>query len=177
MKKGFTLIEIVVVLTMMAIILAAIMGALVSTFRASNKVTVTNKVMENGNWALSEIRRNIINSKSIDMQCPLSPGIGSSLAFTNINDGEVTTIICTPPSSGQKGKIASVSARGSVDLTSANEVSVVDCSQFVSCNTSDSSSVPIDANFNFKVSSGNPDASILEYVEKEFSSKISLRNK
>ncbi len=175
MKKGFTLIEIVVVLTMMAIILASIVGALMSTFRANNKMSVTNKVTQNGNWALGEIRKNILNAKAVGMDCPMS-GVGTSMAFVSTLDGDITVLKCTPPFGNQKGKISSESAREIINLTSIDEVNVSDCSNFVSCSPGTSPSVPGDVSFDFIISAGITSASNADYAQKEFNSKITIRN-
>jgi type II secretory pathway pseudopilin PulG len=163
-KKGFTLIEIIVVVTMLIVIIAGVIGAMTSVFRAQTAANLSNKVMKNGNLAMNEIKKDIINASSTGMSCP--EGIGtSSVTFNNIIDGDVTTLICTD------NKIASQSARETVDLISTNEVSVIDCSNFVKCVYS--SGIPTSVEFSFTLSSGTTEPN---YVEKNFNSTVSIRN-
>jgi prepilin-type N-terminal cleavage/methylation domain-containing protein len=176
-KNGFTLIEIIIVLTMFAIITAGIVGSLMSTFRAQTKVSLSNKVVQNGNWALSEIRKNVINAVSMNADCPTSPSIGTSMAFVSVNDGDMTTITCYPPDAAHpNGRIASESANNGVFDLISDEVTVKDCSRFVSCEPGSFNNVISNVNFNFVLSAGGSNPENPNYIEKSFSSKVSIRN-
>jgi type II secretory pathway pseudopilin PulG len=167
MKKGFTLIELLVVVTMIIMLMAAIVTAMTSTFRAQTKVNLSNKAMHNGSYALAEIKKNILNADAIGMTCPDA----TQVIFNNVIDGDQTTIICDSVNK----KIASISAKRPtdiIDLTSKSEVSVVNCNNFVVCETG-SNGVVTGLNINFTLSSGTTQPN---YIERSFNTKISVRN-
>lgn len=162
MKKGFTLIEIMVVLAITGLIMASVMAILGGSFRVNNRNKWLGKIEENGGFALAEIRRNILDANRI-----LPCGVGSSVSFNNMDDGNLTTIVC------EDGKIASVSAN-TIDLT-ASDVTVSDCSTFVTCDTLSSSTVS-NVNFSFTLGAGISGGEPQDYVIKKFESKVSVRN-
>jgi prepilin-type N-terminal cleavage/methylation domain-containing protein len=61
-KNGFTLIEIVVVTAAVAIIMVAVIGVVVTTFKLQNQTKSNSKVVSGGNGILSELKKNILNS-------------------------------------------------------------------------------------------------------------------
>lgn len=159
---GFTLIEVMVVLAITGVIMASVMAILSGSFRANNRSKWLGKIDENGNFVLGEIRRNILDANRI-----LPCGIGSSVSFNNMDDGNLTTIVC------DDGKIASVSA-DTIDLTTS-DVTVSDCSTFVTCDTLPSSTVS-NVNFSFTLGAGITGGEVQDYVTKKFESKVSVRN-
>jgi len=127
-RRGFTLVEIVIVVMAIGLIMVSIIGVTLKVFRSHNMAESTNKVVQNGSFILNELRRNVLNSSQTEISCPT--GVGSSIAMINLYDGEKTTIVC-----GQK--IASISATriGETIFLSGVEVAVTDCNTFVSCST------------------------------------------
>lgn len=118
-KKGFTLVELLVSVTVTVVALTIIVGILTSTLRGSNKTDVIDKVRENGNYAISQISRAIKFAKSFDgastsgsspWTCQIMPPALTptptieqykSIRVTSF-DGGVTTFSCnitgnTPP--------------------------------------------------------------------------------
>lgn len=164
-RQGFTLIEIIVVLAMIGVILVTVVGALSGTFKAQTKTALSDKVVQNGNWALSEIKKNILNAVNGSIVCDSDK---SWVSFNNINDGIGTTIKCVTET-----KIASESSHPA-DLTSS-EISEVTCSDFVSCDTAPDTGVITGVDFNFTLGIGNS-ASALNYYSKQFTSKVTVRN-
>jgi len=162
-KKGFTFIEILVVLGMIGLILVAVVGALSGTFKAQTRVDLSDKVVQNGNWALEQIKRSVLNADGKSIVCDVG---GSSVTFNNASDGNSTTIVCV------NNKIASESSNRA-DLTSL-EVLVTGCSGFVTCSPVGSNAVN-SLSFNFNLAIGDTDSET-NFFSKEFDSSITVRN-
>lgn len=124
-KSGFTLIEIVVVVGSLGIIITAIVGVVLGTFRAQNRIKSTNKVMENGVWVTDQLRKIVFNSQRDKVIC--SPD-GLSVELKDNIDDSPTTISCDKTAN----KIASASATKEYILNN-NEVNVDSCNGFVTC--------------------------------------------
>lgn len=123
-NEGFTLVEIIVVVTVVAIIMVAIIGVVVSVFKVQNQTESSNKVVSGGTAILNELKKNILNSDKSSINCSEDK---SSITFTNNFDGKVSTITCID------GKIASTSAQ--TIYLSSGDIELFDCSQFVTCYT------------------------------------------
>lgn len=76
MRKGFTLIELVVALGIMAIIGLALTAALTQTLRGENKAQLINQVKQNGQNILDKMTASI--REASEVVCPVS-GTSSSL--------------------------------------------------------------------------------------------------
>jgi len=64
--RGFTLVELLVVMAIIVPILIIVVGVTSSTLRGSNKTGTINNVRENGNYAISQMERVIKYAKSFD---------------------------------------------------------------------------------------------------------------
>jgi prepilin-type N-terminal cleavage/methylation domain-containing protein len=64
--RGFTLVELLVVVAVIGSITAFVLGVVTSTLRGTNKTNTINRVRENGNYAISHIARTIKYAKLID---------------------------------------------------------------------------------------------------------------
>lgn len=141
--KGFTLVEILVVVGSMMFIMTSIGGIMFGIFTSKSKNQAISKINQNGSWILSELKKNILNANSngyngsdSNFNCPVGV-FGNSVTITNIKNGEKTTISCLNTVDGYK--IASVSAK-SVGTTvflfqKNNDLQITDCSKFVTCST------------------------------------------
>jgi len=112
---GFTLIEMMVAISILGIVAVIVSGFLLTTLSGSGKAEVNKEVRQNGNYALSVIEGLILNAINVGCTPPLTINI------TDIN-GQMATISCDTTNF----KIASSSAAGSVDLTASN-VAVSNC--------------------------------------------------
>lgn len=121
-QKGYTLVEIIVVVAAVGLIMTAMIGVILSSFKAQNSVKSDNKVTENGSWIIKELRNNIFNSKILE--CGQD---GKSIQLTSLDDKQITTLSCDKTGN----KIASNSAS-----LNNGEVNIVDCSDFVKCEDS-----------------------------------------
>ena len=153
-QKGYTLVEIMVVVSAVGLIMTAMIGVILSGFKAQNRTKSDSKVAENGSWIIKELRNNIFNSKILE--CGED---GKSVQIESINDGKITTLSCDQVTK----KIASTSATEK-ELNS-DEVEVVDCNDFVICE---------DSGVVFKFSLGPTTNGVGS--SQVFSTKVTLRN-
>ena len=122
--KGFTLVEIMVVVTILALIMVSIIGVAMSIFRVQNQTKSNSKVVTGGDAILNELKKNILNSSRSTIKCSEDK---SWITFANNFDGQTTEISCSG------GKIASTSAQ-TVYLNSG-DISIINCGSFVTCYT------------------------------------------
>jgi len=167
MKKinGFSLIEIIVVVSVMGFILTSITTVLVNSFKAKNRINWADRVEQNGAWVLSEIRKNVVNVSGSDIGYD---SINKNY-FTVVSTG--TTIQCIETGDTQ---IASVSANPA--RLSGEEVSVGGCSNFVNVTTSPSTGKVVNLKIGFSLSAGFVEGGPSDYVAKYFTSEIKIRN-
>ena len=135
--RGFSLIEIVVVVGSFSMIVVGVISTILLTFRSQNKVKTNNKTSENAQIVLTELRRNIFNSDSTLINCG-ALGVGSSVTLRNRNNLGVTSIVCGG------NNIASNSA-----ILNSKEVVVYNCQNFAKCITKPGSSEVASVEFNF----------------------------
>lgn len=126
-QNGFTLIEIMVVVVILALIMVSIIGVTLSVLRVQNQTKSGSKIVSGGDMILNELRKNILNSNPSSISCNED---SNAVTFTNNFDGQSTEISCN------SGKIASTSAQ--TVYLNGGDVSVIDCSNFVTCYTKSS---------------------------------------
>lgn len=115
-SKGFSLIEILIVVTIFAVIGLLATRSIFLTIRGAKKSDSLVRVRENVNFSLSVIERQLRNSESVT--CPNAST--STLSYISL-EGTTTTFSCV--TAGTDKYIASGSAR----LTSS-DISVTGCS-------------------------------------------------
>lgn len=181
MKRGFTLIEILVVTSLIMVIIGSISGIMSGVFSSQSKNKATDKINQNGSWILNELKKNILNAESKGVNggdyfsCPM--GGGASMVMTNVKDGEKTTISCLD--FGTEGfKIASISGKKDVGTTiylfqKNNDLYLENCNNFVTCTTLPSLQLS-KVSFNFNLGAGVFDLS--SGTTKSFSLDVTLRN-
>jgi len=96
---GFTLIEVLVVSSLLVVVVVIATGFLFASLSSSGKAEVTKEVRQNGSYALSVIESLILSSRSVN--CPAEGG-GKEIEVTN-NEGFVAIFLCDEDS----GKISS----------------------------------------------------------------------
>ena len=114
-KKGFTLIEILIVTSVILIVMASISGSMSGVFNSQGKSRAIDKINQNGSWILSELKKNMLNADSgtengAGFSCPVNGDYSDSITITSIKDGDKTTISCFDAGDGNY-KIASVSGK------------------------------------------------------------------
>lgn len=116
-KKGFTLVELLVVLAILVTIGSIISAILYSAFRGSGKATTTEIVRQNGDYAMTQMTKLIKNSawnlvynsgdgvsadgKTYTTICVLptgtptpTPSVYHYLRVTSLRDNQQTTFLC-----------------------------------------------------------------------------------
>lgn len=184
MKKGFTLVEILIVVSVTVLIIASISGIMSGVFISQSKSKANDKITQNGVWILNELKKNILNVDNTNSRngskftCPVNSN-GNSITVTSIKDGETTTIKCLDTVDGYK--IASISGRRTglgVGETiylfqGMKDAQLRDCSNFVSCSTLPSL-VLSRVKFDFTLEAGTETLSV--GVTKNFLIDVTLRN-
>lgn len=118
MKKGFTLIELIVAVAIIAGLGTVLVQALFTTTRSSTKIERLTDVKQNGEYALNIIERMMRNARSLSAVCSKEGTTPTSSAAIISPDGYETTFTCAL--SGSVTRIASVSAFGTQYLTSSS---------------------------------------------------------
>jgi prepilin-type N-terminal cleavage/methylation domain-containing protein len=157
--QGFSLLEILVVITVFSILAIMTTQAVLMTLKGSKKSESLTKVRGNVDYSLAIIERNIRNADSID-ECP-NPD--TSIISYQDEDGLTTSFSCAEED--DIGYIASASGR----LTSS-EVNVTSCS-FV-CEEAVGETNPA---ITVSISAQDAVLSVLEGGEITISTKIFLR--
>lgn len=125
-NRGFTLIEMIVVLGISVILMTVVGGVMTSSFKANNSTQAAETVQNEAKTVMDLLKKNIFDAGTgtDDYFCPV--GVGTSISF-NTKSGGKTYLACY-----EGNKIASSSANGNFRLTN-NEVSVRNCDKFVTC--------------------------------------------
>ena len=163
-QVGYTLVEIMVVVASIGLIITAVVGVILGTFKAQNRDNSNKKIMESGSLVMNELRKNIFNSFSNSIVCSDDK---LSVELKSIVDGEVTTLSCDKTGN----KIASTSATREPDILNSNDVNITDCNNFVSCegNVDENVSGVV---FNFGLSAVTSGVGI----SQTFTNRVTLRN-
>ena len=166
MKKGFTLIEILVVVAVLGIIMTTVVTILLNSFKAKNRTDITNRLEAGGSYLMMDLRRNILNSIGSEIVCPVG-GVGDSMVVVNRFDGQPTNLVCLET----EARVSSISASGSFVL-SGTGVGVSGCNQFISCDTLPGSGEVGIINFNFDLRAITAGVG----VSQNFEIKAAVRN-
>ena len=169
MKKGFTLIEIVVIVGVLSLIMISLTSILSGVFNSQSKNKSNDNINQQGNWVIEEIKKNLLNSSGVGFTCPI--GIGQSISFQNVKDGKRTVLGCLK--SGGNYSIASSSANSANLFTNNGSLQLTNCDEFISCETLPSLEVS-GVTVKFNLNTG--DALSTTYVTKDFELKVTLRN-
>jgi len=161
----------VVVVGITALMMTAITGVLGGVFKAKTRITLADRVEQNGAWAAEEMRRMILSASGEQIDCP-TVGAGSSLGVID-DSGQETVIKCL-----EGDKIASESAGESVWLTGINDVKAESCGTFVSCDTlpSSTSTVVSRVRLNFTLSAGETGGGPESRATKNFRVEVTTRD-
>ncbi len=92
-QHGFTLIEIIVSLGILAILGLVLTQSFVTSVRTTSKGEITQEVMQNGNLVVETVSRMILNATNVESLCTVAGVNSSSLVLTN-NDTSQSTISC-----------------------------------------------------------------------------------
>jgi len=167
-QKGFTMVELLVIIGITGMIMVAIVGIMLQTFKAKTKMAWNEEIESNGTWIMAEIRKNILDASGINMVCGATPS--NSIEMVSLKgDGEVTTITCTDN--------ASIASNSANLLKSTLRVS--NCSNFVTCETvslGGSEYRVTKVNLSFVLAPLSVPTDSPDYVSRTFQTSVVLRN-
>ncbi|MGI5826137.1 MAG: type II secretion system protein [Patescibacteria group bacterium] len=106
--SGFTLIEMLIVVSLIGLVSVTASGFLIVSLMASSKAIVMKEVRQSGNHALSVMEGLIFTSTSVGCTAPDTINVKDK-------DGNIASFLCQVD-----GKISSASAASTVNLTSSN---------------------------------------------------------
>ncbi len=115
--QGFTLIEIIITTSIIAILGVVITQVLSTTTRTNTKVGIMSDVKQNGDFALIMMERLIRSARQVTSSCSEAGDTLDSVILEN-TDGNTTTLTCAYD--GSVTRVASVSAIGTSYLTGTN---------------------------------------------------------
>ncbi|MBI3385733.1 prepilin-type N-terminal cleavage/methylation domain-containing protein [Candidatus Gottesmanbacteria bacterium] len=116
-SDGFTLIEVLVSVGIIALVMTVLAQGFFSLFRTNIKTELLKDVKQNGDFALDVMGRMIRNSKSVATTCSLGGTTTASFSVVN-QDGFTTTFGCLQDATIPR--IASTSGTRTDYLTSRN---------------------------------------------------------
>ena len=161
-RKGYTLIEMVVVAGIMGIIGVVSVGLFLSTMLGGGKSTALNDVRSNGDYAITQMERMIRSARYI-VSGTCETGM-TSLRIKN-PDGNTTEF------SSIEGYIASNSGI----LTSDDIFLATDGPLIFDCVSSDSKSPEV-ISIRFTLQKGDPDFPNRDYARADFSTSVQIRS-
>lgn len=173
--KGFTLLEIIIATSIVAILAVIISQTLSATTKSNSKVEIIKEVKQNGDFALSIMERMIRNARGVTSICADAGSAASSVTLNN-GDGGTTTLNCLWD--GAISRIASSSAAGVDYLTGTNvTLGGTDCANASLIFTCTSlGSVPNTISIAFQLAQSRVSPSLFEQASETFQSTVSIRN-
>lgn len=169
-RQGFTLIETLVVVSVLGIIMTTVISIMLNSFKAKGRTDITNRLEQSASYLTMELRRKVLNAEKKSIVCPGS-GVGSSMAVINKFDGQPTVIECDQANS----RVASVSASGTFNL-SGLDVGVSGCANFISCDTLPVTGEVGTVKFNFGLYSSTGGSAVDTFVQRTFENTVVVRN-
>lgn len=163
-SKGYTLIEILVVMSIVVIISVFSLNFLSSILKGSNKTSLTSEIKQNGNYVLDVISFYIRNAVSIDCSTPNT---------ITLHEWDNSTVIFSLLARDDTNKINARIASNSAALTNANQTNGVSVTNLTfSCTSSQPPVVTV--NFTISQSHWAPDNPESKSTIP-FSTSVSLR--
>jgi prepilin-type N-terminal cleavage/methylation domain-containing protein len=114
MNKGFTLMEILISVGILATVGTLITQVLFTTMHANTKSTLLTDVKQNGEFAMESMNRMVRAADSIESTCAQGDATSTTAVIRDIG-GSTITFSCV--SDGSTARIASISASGTAYLT------------------------------------------------------------
>lgn len=178
-QAGFTLIEIVISLTIIGLLGVLIVQVFFTTTRVNTKSELLNDIKQNGQFAIDTISRMIRNAQSVTTLCSPSGTTSSSVTLTHA-DGDSTILECVYDNAVTR--IASSSAQmGTSEYVTSENLTLGGAScddaamslQFYCISYPDQ---PSKITVNFRLSQKGTSTSTFEQASQEFQTMVNLRN-
>ncbi|HZQ29661.1 MAG TPA: type II secretion system protein [Patescibacteria group bacterium] len=175
-QKGYTLLELLAVMIVMAAVGLIVATILVSSLRGSNKTNVIDTVRENGNYTIQQMSKMIefaqsfqgvsTTGTSYSSACTVPSTHYSYIKITSFDNGQ-TIFSCNMTSNPKT--IASNSA----SFINTKDVSVVDC--YLTCTRNNLSQSPT-IGINFTLSQNSQSAFFEKKASIVFGTSVVIRN-
>lgn len=167
-EDGFTLLETLVSLAIVAMVSVVLSQVFISTLRTNTKTEVLKEVKQSGDLAMESITRMVQNAQSVT--CPT----GQSLAIVN-PDGNTTTVSCQDVSS--VARLASSSATATVYLSSETVTLGAACASSILQFTCTSvSGLPSLITVSFRMAQKGTPVDQFETASETFQNSVTMRN-
>lgn len=167
-QNGFTLLETLVSVAIIALVSVVLSQVFISTMRTNTKTEILKEVKQSGDLAIESITRMVQNAQSVT--CPTA----KSLAVVN-PDGNTTTVSCQDVSS--VARLASSSATTTVYLSSQNVTLGPVCAssslQFVCTSVS---GLPSLVTVSFQMAQIGTPVDQFETASETFQTSVTMRN-
>lgn len=156
--RGFTIIEMMVVVAILGIITTVGSNLFFTVLRGSTKTKVLQLVKQNGGYAVSVMGTMIRNARKIESSS------GSSLTITN-PDGRTTIFSCSN---------SQIASNGSSLM--ANDVKVADCANFFTVTSGEEGVRPDRVQIKFTLSQSATGDRPEDWASVDFQTTVGLRN-
>lgn len=177
MKKGFTLIEILISVTILATVMVLISQVLFTSTHVNTKSVLLQDIKQNGEYSLDVISRSVRGARAWYRNCA-DGQTSTDSAMILTNDNETITYMCV--SDGAAARIASVSATGNKRYLTNNTMTLsagngIDCSD--STLTFSCPSAPDDAmTISFTLSQRSTSTSVYDIAKQTFETSVKPRS-
>jgi len=180
-NRGFTLVELLTSIIVLVAVGSVIVGITTSSLRGANKTTVVENIRQNGNYALSQISKDIeyaqifngLSDNGIDyvtscvVTSPITSAVTKQYSFIKITPLNTRPIVYNCNSS--------VLTANKVSLIDTSSLSLKDCS--IKCTQTRSTDVPI-IGISFTLESKNTNSGLIENSSAPilFETSVTIRN-
>lgn len=172
-RAGFTLLELVISVAIIAGIGTVIAQTFFVTTRSNTKVELQKEVKESGDYAIDIMGRIVRTAATITTACADTGATTSSLTLTN-PDGGTTTFACEV--NAGVARIASISATRTDYLTSSSVTLGADCNtSTLSFVCASIAGTPNNVKINFTLSQKGVSPDQIEQASLPFQTSVSLR--
>ena len=169
MKDGFTLLEMLVSIAIIAILSTVLSQVFITTLRVNTKTELLKDMKQNGELALETMVRLVQNAKRVDC-------ISSQSILVTSSDNGQTTLECSL--TGTTTRIASTSATGTAYLTSTSAtLGGANCAgSTLAFDCVSSAGQPTTVTISFQLSQAGTGIGVFDTVSEPFQSSVTTRN-
>ncbi|HSW96774.1 MAG TPA: type II secretion system protein [Candidatus Saccharimonadales bacterium] len=132
-QKGFTLLELLVVISIISVVGIVVGGILTSTLRGSSKVNTVSNVKQNGDYALAQMSRVIRSASNLDLLPCGNPSTAVQTLTATQLDNTQTVFDCSG---------TTITANGT-SLLDTSVVQLVPSSCMLICTQQSSADIPV----------------------------------
>lgn len=113
-QGGFTLVEFLIVISVIALSVGSVLVFLTSTIKGSNQANIIAEVRQNGQAVLDNLQTNIRASKKAEVP---TTGFGDARLFLTLASGGNLSVICTNAVGTTANGYIAISKRSTIDTT------------------------------------------------------------